>query len=118
MTEHDRIIAELETLAHWMDAKFVIPGTKMRMGLDGLLGFIPGVGDTAGFMVSAYMLGRARRLGVPKMLMLRMIRNIFIDWLVGLVPLAGDLFDIGFKANIKNVRLLKEHVAKHHHKKF
>lgn len=114
--QHDKIIAELETLAHWMDSKFAIPGTKMRMGLDGLFGFIPGIGDTMGFMVSAYMLGRAMRLGVPKRLMVRMIWNIFVDWLVGLVPIVGDFFDIKFKANLKNVRLLKEHVAKHHHK--
>lgn len=114
MAEHDKMIAELETLAHWMDSKFAIPGTKMRMGLDGLLGFIPGIGDTMGFMVSAYMLGRARRLGVPKRLMARMIGNIIFDWFIGLVPLAGDFLDIKFKANIKNVRLIKEHVAKRH----
>lgn len=114
MAEHDKIIAELETLAYWMDSKFAIPGTKTRMGLDSLLGFIPGIGDTMGFAVSAYMLGRAARLGVPKHLMARMLWNIIVDWFVGLVPLAGDIFDVGFKANIKNVRLLKEHVAKRH----
>lgn len=116
MADHDKIIAELETLAHWMDSKFTVPGTNIKMGLDGLLGFIPGIGDTMGFAVSAYMLGRAGRLGVPKTLMARMVWNIFIDWLVGLVPLAGDFFDIAFKANIKNVRLLKEYVARHHNR--
>lgn len=116
--KHDKIIAELETLAHWMDSKFAIPGTKMRMGLDGLLGFIPGVGDTAGFMVSAYILGRAMRIGVPKRMLARMFANIFFDWLVGLVPLLGDFLDIKFKANNKNVRLLKEHVAKRNRQTF
>lgn len=109
---HDKAIADLERLAEWMDAKFRIPGTGIRMGLDGLLGFIPGIGDTAGFAVSAYMLGKARAMGVPPSLMVRMVWNIFIDWLIGLVPLLGDIFDVGFKANLRNVALLKEHVRK------
>lgn len=111
MPHHDKIIDDLEKLAVWMDSKFVLPGTKIRMGLDSIIGWLPGIGDTATLAVSAYMLGQAKKLDVPPLLMGRMVWNIFIDWLIGLVPLLGDIFDVGFKANTKNVALLKNHVA-------
>ncbi len=112
MHEHDKIIADLEKLAEWMDSKFALPGTKIRLGLDSILGVIPGVGDTATLAISAYMIAKARTIGVPHHVTARMLWNIFIDWLVGLVPFLGDIFDVGFKANLKNVALLKEHVRK------
>lgn len=112
MTEHDKIIADLEKLAEWMDSKFTLPGTKIRLGLDSIVGIIPGIGDTATFAVSAYIVGKARALGVPMHVTLRMMWHIFIDWLIGLIPFLGDIFDVGFKANTKNVALLKEHVVK------
>lgn len=101
-------IAHLERLARLMDASFTLPGTNIRMGLDGLVGFIPGIGDTIGLAVAAYIVVRAHKLGVPTGTLAHMIWNIFIDWLIGLVPLVGDFFDIAFKANLKNIALLKE----------
>ena len=102
----------LDSLADWMDSKFKIPGTSIRFGLDSLIGFIPGIGDTIGLAISGYVINIAHKYHAPLSLKARMIWNIFIDWLVGLIPFLGDIFDIGFKANKKNVALLKEHLDK------
>ena len=104
--EREQIIRRLTALARLLDARFLIPGTNFRFGLDGLIGLIPGIGDTATNLVSLYILYEARRLGASRATLVRMAANIGIDWLVGLVPLAGDLFDVAFKANIRNLRLM------------
>jgi hypothetical protein len=96
----------LRWLARLMDARFVIPGVGARVGLDGLIGLIPGIGDTAGMLVSAYIVYRGHRLGAPPSLVGRMAANVAIDYLVGSVPVLGDLFDVAFKANMRNVDLL------------
>jgi hypothetical protein len=106
-----RQVEELERLASWMDDRFVIPGTGIRFGLDPVLGLIPGIGDTAASLISAYVIYRAFSLGVPRALLARMCGNVVLDWLVGLVPVVGDLFDFGFKANRRNARLLREHMV-------
>ena len=80
------------------------------MGLDGLLGLIPGIGDTATALVAAYIVLEAARLGVPKRTLARMIANVGIDYVVGLVPLIGDLGDFAWKANRRNARMLREHL--------
>lgn len=110
-TEWDADLRRLETLTHWMDDRFRIPGTGFRFGLDGLLGLVPGVGDGATWAATVYMIAAARRLGAPKRLVARMIGNGVVDLLVGLVPLVGDLFDFGFKANRRNLTLLKAWMA-------
>jgi hypothetical protein len=102
-------LLKLEQLADLMDSRFIIPGTDIRVGLDAILGLIPGIGDTASLAVSGYIVHKARKAGVHPWLLSRMTWNIFIDWLVGLVPLAGDIFDVGLKANKKNVELLRAH---------
>ncbi|KFI22527.1 hypothetical protein HW44_08785 [Nitrosococcus oceani] len=102
----------LAKLAYWLDDRFRIPGTNWRIGADGLVGLIPGVGDGITTAVSAYLVLEAQRLGIPKAVLMRMIWNVAIDGLVGTVPLVGDLFDIRWKANRKNMRLLNEHLAK------
>jgi hypothetical protein len=103
----------LAKLAYWLDGWFRIPGTNWRMGLDGLVGLIPGVGDGITTALAAYIVLEAHRLGVPKTMLIRMIRNVAIDGLVGTIPLIGDLFDFRWKANRKNILLLNEHFAKH-----
>ena len=103
---------QLDALANLMDSAFVIPGTKITVGLDAVIGLLPVVGDTLSVLVSSYIVKEAHRLGVPGHVKLRMGGNIFMDWLIGLVPLAGDLFDIGWKANRKNVELIRRHIAK------
>lgn len=100
---------ELELLAEWLDSIFQIPGTKIRFGLDALLGLIPGLGDTATSAASLYILLAASRYGVSRITMLRMAANIAVDYAVGSIPLLGDTFDVFWKANQKNVELLREH---------
>jgi len=102
-------IARLERLAHWMDDRFTIPGTNIRYGFDALIGLIPGVGDTGAALFSAYMIARARALGVPRRHLWRMSANVLVDLIVGSIPLVGDLFDVGFKANRRNVEILRRH---------
>lgn len=103
-------LEEMEKLADWMDSRFRIPGTEIGFGLDSLFGLIPGVGDTATALSTAYLIGKARAFGLPRHVMARMIWNAFVDWLVGLIPLFGDIFDIAWKANRKNVALIREHL--------
>ncbi|MBB5517176.1 hypothetical protein FHS89_003223 [Rubricella aquisinus] len=100
--------ARVERIAHVMDQSVRLPGTRIRLGLDGLLGLVPGIGDTLALAVSAYIPVTAWRAGARKRTLLRMMGNVTADWLIGLVPLAGDLFDIGFKANTRNARLFRE----------
>lgn len=103
----------LAKLAYWLDERFRIPGTHWRIGVDGLVGLIPGVGDGITTALAGYIVLEANRLGVSKMILMRMIYNVIIDGLVGTIPLAGDLFDIRWKANRKNIHLLTEHLEKH-----
>jgi hypothetical protein len=100
-------------LSRLLDEQFRLPGTPYRVGLDGLLGLIPGVGDALGMLLSLYILAEAIKLGVPRLLLLRMVANIGLDTLVGTIPLVGDAFDIVWKANKKNVALLDTYLASH-----
>lgn len=106
-----REIDRLETLAYWLDSRFRVPGTDIRFGLDALAGLIPGIGDGTTALFSIYIVIQARRLGVPSSLRARMAANIAIDLLIGAIPLVGDIFDVGFKANLRNAALLREHFA-------
>jgi hypothetical protein len=99
--------ADIELLARWMDSVFEIPGLRWRFGLDALLGLLPGFGDTATSIVSLYILHAAGRRGVSRLTMSRMAMNIGIDYVVGAIPFVGDVFDIYWKANQKNVELLR-----------
>lgn len=110
--ERRRKTERLDRLAHWLDDRFEIPGTGIRFGLDGLLGLVPVVGDTATNLVSLYLVVEARRLDASGWTITRMLFNVLIDWLVGLVPLVGDIFDIGFKANRRNIAILKKQIDK------
>lgn len=104
----DAVRARLEWFAQWSDDVVRIPGTKIRIGLDPLVGLIPGVGDAASWIVSAYVPLEAWRQGAPKRLIGRMIATTAIDALAGAVPLLGDLFDITYRANRRNVERLLE----------
>lgn len=96
----------LETVAYWLDERFRVPGTGVRVGLDGIVGLIPGVGDAATTLISLYLVAEGYRAGLPKRVLGRMLANVGIDFLLGSVPLLGDLFDVAFKANRRNLRLL------------
>lgn len=107
MKEND--ILKLEQLADLMDNQFTIPGTDIRIGLDPILGLLPGIGDTASLAISGYIIHKARKAGVHPFVLTRMSWNVFMDWLIGLVPLVGDIFDVGFKANRRNIELIRDH---------
>ena len=103
-------LAQLESLAKLMDAQFNIPLLPIPIGLDTIIGLIPGVGDTISLGVAGYIVAGAHRLDMPKTHLSRMGGNIFIDWLIGLVPVIGDLFDVGWRGNIRNVKIAREHL--------
>src|SRR2546423_10381613 len=98
----------LDQISRWMDGLFRIPGVGWRFGLDALIGLIPGFGDTGTTLVSFYILAAAVRYRVPKITLLRMGLNIAIDYVVGSVPVVGDLADAWWKSNRKNVELLRK----------
>ena len=109
--ELDRVERRLERLARALDSAFVVPGTGIRFGADALLGLVPGIGDAAALALSGYLIMEARRLGAPPDILRRMVGNVAIDAAVGAVPLLGDAFDVFFKANIRNMALLRSHIA-------
>jgi hypothetical protein len=109
--DEEAALRRVAGLAYWLDDRFRIPGTSRRVGLDGLLGLIPGIGDTATTLVAAYIVIEAARMGVPKRTLARMLGNVGVDYIIGLVPLAGDLADLAWKANRRNARLLHEHLT-------
>jgi Domain of unknown function (DUF4112) len=104
-------LSRVRWLSYLLDERFRIPGTRYRIGLDGLLGVLPGVGDTIGTLLSAYILFEAIQLGIPRATLLRMVGNIALDTLVGAIPVVGDVFDVAWKANKKNVALLNAYIA-------
>jgi hypothetical protein len=100
-------IEHLNSLAHVLDDSIRIPGTGMRIGLDAIIGLVPGIGDAAGGVMSAYIVLQAARLGTPVPVLLRMLLNLVVETVVGGIPLLGDLFDAGYKANLRNLTLLR-----------
>jgi hypothetical protein len=100
----------LNKLAWLLDNAIPIPGLNFRIGLDGLIGLIPFVGDAFGTLMSSYILAEAARLQVPKTVLFRMGFNILIDSVIGIIPFIGDLSDFAWKANLRNVRLLENYV--------
>jgi hypothetical protein len=103
--------AELEMLARWMDSAFRIPGVGVRFGFDALLGLFPGVGDVTTSLASLYILSAAHRYNVSRITLTRMALNILLETIIGAVPLIGDLFDVYWKSNQRNVELLRRHLA-------
>ena len=101
-------LARVRWIARLMDSSIGLPGTRFRFGLDGLFGLAPVAGDAAGALVALYIVWEARRMGVPPTLLARMLGNIALDTLGGSVPLLGDLLDLTFKSNLRNVALLEE----------
>ena len=102
------ILDRVNSLAWLLDNSIRIPIINYRIGLDAVVGLVPGLGDIAGLLVSSYIVMQAMRLGAPKTILMRMVLNVAIEALVGLIPFLGDVFDATFKANARNVRLLNE----------
>ncbi|HEY1981225.1 MAG TPA: DUF4112 domain-containing protein [Xanthobacteraceae bacterium] len=101
----------IDRIATLLDTAFIVPGTNVRFGAESLLRLIPGIGDAAASALSCYLLFEAHRLGVPRLLFARMAANVLLEGTVGAVPLAGDAFDVFFRANRRNVALLRRHFA-------
>jgi hypothetical protein len=104
-------IDRIDRLATLLDTAFSVPGTNVRFGAESLLRLIPGIGDAVASALSCYLLFEAYRLGVPPLLFARMVANVLLEGAVGAVPIAGDAFDVLFRANRRNVALLRRHFA-------
>jgi hypothetical protein len=111
LTREQRL-KRLEAIAKLLDIAFILPGTKIRYGVDGIIGLIPVVGDIIATALSLWLVREARALGAPWHVTARMLGNVAIQGLVGTVPVAGDAFDVLFRANIRNVRLLRRWMEK------
>jgi Domain of unknown function (DUF4112) len=103
-------LARIDTLATLLDSAFIIPGTNVRFGLDAIVGLVPGIGDFLTSMVSLYIVHEARQLGAPTHLLVRMVGNIALDGIIGSAPVAGDIFDVMWRANRRNMTLLYDHL--------
>jgi Domain of unknown function (DUF4112) len=105
-------LARLDALAKLLDVAFIVPGTNIRYGIDGLIGLIPVVGDIITTAISLWLVREARALGAPWHLTMRMLGNVALDGVVGIVPLVGDAFDVMFRANVRNVKMLQRWLEK------
>jgi hypothetical protein len=108
-------LADLDLLANLLDARWKVPGTSIRFGLDALFGLVPVLGDVATAIASIYIVMRARQQGAANSLIARMVGNIALDTVVGSIPILGSIFDVYFKANQRNLRLLRRHIERQKH---
>ena len=108
--DHGRVTWQVRERLNWLawllDSSIPIPGTRLTIGLDALIGLFPVIGDAVGVVLSSYIVREAAALGAPRSILARMAFNVALEGLVGVIPLAGDVFDAAFKANQRNVRLL------------
>ncbi|QIG94940.1 MULTISPECIES: DUF4112 domain-containing protein [unclassified Bradyrhizobium] len=111
LTREERL-ARLEMIAKLLDVAFIVPGTNVRYGIDGLIGLIPVVGDIITTAISLWLVREARLLGAPWHITARMLANVAVDGVIGMVPVAGDAFDVMFRANMRNVRMLRRWLDK------
>jgi hypothetical protein len=111
-TRTDDPLARARTLARLLDSAAAVPGTGIRFGADAVLGLIPGLGDVAGAVLAGYLVLLAQRMGAPRSVVLRMLGNVAVDTLGGTVPLIGDLFDVAFKSNTRNLALLERAIER------
>jgi hypothetical protein len=111
LTREQRL-ARIDAIARLLDIAFILPGTKVRYGIDGIIGLIPVVGDIIATALSLWLVREARALGAPWHITARMLSNVAIQGAVGVVPVAGDAFDVLFRANMRNVRLLRRWMEK------
>jgi hypothetical protein len=110
--DRDQVLRRLELLARFLDDAIELPGLRYRVGWDAIIGLVPGVGDAATALMSGYLIWEAHRLGVDPLTKLKMFVNVLVDMLAGAVPVIGDLIDLTWKANRRNLNLLREALAK------
>jgi hypothetical protein len=104
-------VARIDALATLLDTALILPGTNVRFGLDALLGLVPGIGDVITTAMALYIVHEARQLGAPGHVIVRMLANVALDGIVGAVPVIGDAFDVLWRSNRRNMRLLQEWLA-------
>ena len=104
----------IEAMEELLERSFVIPGTKFPVGLDAVAGLIPVAGDVLAAAMGAWLIWEAHNLGVPRWKLWRMAGNVAFDTAVGAIPVAGDLFDLVFRSNTRNLKIVKRHLDKHH----
>lgn len=108
---HRATFRRLRQISHLLDNAIRIPGTSYRIGLDPILGLIPGGGDFVGMVFAVYLIVSAAQMGAPREILLQMVSNIILDTIAGSVPVVGDVFDVAWKANTKNIELLDAHLG-------
>ena len=108
------VLRRVEAMEKLLERGFVIPGTRVPVGLDSIIGLVPVVGDLITAALGGWILWEARNLGLSKFHLMRMAANIGIDTALGAVPLVGDAFDLLYRSNTKNLRILRRHIEKHH----
>jgi hypothetical protein len=111
VTDRDASLARLDALARLMDSAVAIPGTSIRLGLDALIGLVPVAGDLVSNVISTYIVWEARRLGVSRLTVARMLANTAVDTIIGAIPILGDVFDVAFRGNMRNLALLRAHIS-------
>lgn len=104
-------LRRIDRLSYLLDNSIKVPGVNYRVGWDALIGLVPGVGDAVGLVLSSYIVVEAARIGAPRSLLVRMAGNVAVEALVGAIPLLGDLFDATWKANARNMHLLRSHLG-------
>ena len=105
--------AQFEKLTRFLDDAIKVPGTNLRIGWDSIIGIVPGLGDVVSTVLSGYLVYQAKQLGAPNWVLTRMVGNVALDFLIGAVPVVGDVFDVFFKSNRRNSKLLKKHLDRH-----
>ena len=109
-TDAASALVRIERLERLLEGAFRIPGLSRRIGLDAIVGLVPGVGDAVTAAMGLYLVWEARNLGLSRFTLVRMIGNVGVDALIGSVPVAGDLFDFFFRSNSRNLKLLRRHL--------
>lgn len=112
--DHAAIRQRIEFLEKILERAWVLPGTNHRIGLDGLIGLIPIIGDVITTAMSVYLMFEARKLNISKWAMFKMGCNVAIDTVIGAIPLVGDAFDLAFRSNTRNLRIIKRHLDEYH----
>jgi hypothetical protein len=102
---------EVETIAWLLDNSIPIPGTGRRVGVDAIIGFVPGLGDLLSGLIGVAVVARGAALGLPRIVVARMLFNVAVDFVVGAIPVAGDAFDLWFKSNARNVALMRDYLG-------
>ena len=102
-------LERIDFLARLFDTAFILPGTNVRFGIEAVMRLVPGIGDAAASALSCYLLYEAHRLDVPKAVFARLVTNVAIEGIIGAIPVLGDVFDVGFRANRRNVEILRRY---------